>query len=323
MGIDTLLEYGLIDALIVILKSIIEKKDVDHIRFDDPSLVDPEESKIKGKQQKKRSREDSNGYTQYQKYMRYEDTSWSIAGSPGSSSGYGSNQYQCSPSRSSQYSSYNSPSRSYDNANDSDSENYSPVCSDNEDNDREDDVSKEPKEFDILNFLYTTDSIGKPEVDVEMNEDANELVELDDESSCLNIHDDDGDDEMNTSIEKSQKNVVKEADDSLTDPVKQFENDPLQFILLLLWKVSINNNSALEFVRPLNLTTLLSICKVVPKPNGRIFQILENIVTHISNFVKILKQTFIFQLHDLSLPIYDHENCYSCSKVSIILFHYL
>lgn len=306
MGIDTLLECGLIDVLIVILNSIIEKKDVDHIRFDDPSLDDPEETKINGKQQKKRSRDDSNSYTQYQKYMRYDP------GSPGSSSGYGSNQYQYSPSRSSQYSSYNSPSRSYDIANDSDSENYSPVCSDNED-----DASKEPKEFDILNFLYNTDSIGKPEEVFEINEDGNELVELDDETSCLNLHDED-DEIEDTSYEKSQKNVAKEAEDSLTDPVKQFENDPLQFILLLLWKVSINNNSAMEFVRPSNLTTLLSICKVVPKPNGRIFQILENIVTHISNFVKILKQTFIFQLHDLSLPIYDHENCYSCSKVSIL-----
>ncbi|CAO1425254.1 unnamed protein product [Diamesa serratosioi] len=306
LGIDTLLEFGLIDVLIGILNNIIEKKDVDHIKFDDPSLDDLEDSKGKGKQQKKRSRDDSNSYTQYQKYMRYDP------GSPGSSSGYGSNQYQYSPSRSSQYSSNNSPSRSYDNANDSDSDNYSPVCSDNEDN-----VRKEPKEFDILNFLYTTDSIGKPEEEVEMNEDGNELVELDDETSCLNLHDDE-DDEMDTSIEKSQKIVAKEAEDSLTDPVKQFENDPLQFILLLLWKVSINNNSALEFVRPSNLTTLLSICKVVPKPNGRIFQILENIVTHISNFVKILKQNFIFQLHDLSLPIYDHENCYSCSKMKSV-----
>lgn len=297
LGMETLLALGYIDVLIKIVTDIISTKEVDHITFDDPSL--DEEKKIEQKTKKKRTMNEAPaGFNSFSKYMRYDP------GSPSSSSGYGSNPYQFSPSRSSGYSPLNSPARS-NNYDEDDDLNYSPVCSDNEDEQLENDTQSQD---DILKFIYGNDEIGESDKfkEEEKEEILDEISDTDDETSHLTAADDD----KSTSAAKTQENVP--------EILKQVEKNPLDFILLLLWKVSINNNDAKEFVRPSNLTTLLKVSTLIPKPNGKIFQILENIVVQIRNFVAILKQNLVFQIFELSRPPYDHHNCYSCSKMKSI-----
>lgn len=289
LGLDTLLELGFINVMIKILSDLIENKEVDHIKFDDPSLDDERKEEQKQKQKKRSATETIGSYT---KYVRYDP------GSPSGSSGGFTNIQQLSPSIASGYSPFNSPCRYFD-CEDSNSENYSPVCSDNE----EDDDEKKQEDFNILTFIYENNEVGKEE-----DNNVNENLVLHDENS-------------NTSTTNENENVNSETMkicENIPETLKQIKKDPINFVLHLLWQVSISNSDSLEFVRPNNLLTLHKVCKLVPKPNGKISKILENILTQTRNFVAILKQNFVIKIHDLSVALYDHKDCYSCSKMKII-----
>lgn len=295
LGLDTLLELGFIDVMIKLLANLIESKEVDHINFDDPSLDDErkEEQKLK---HKKRSNVDAPvGFNSFSKYMRYDP------GSPSSSSsGYASIQ-QFSPSRNSGYSPFNSPSRSYPDDDGSDSDIYSPVCSENEDE------APKKDDFDILNFIYQNDEIGKVE---------ETTMELEDETSNMTLK------EGESPENEPEIDKVKRAE-NIPETLKQIEADPVQFLLQLLWKVSIKNSDSTAFVRQSNLLTLHKVCGLVQRPNGKIFQILENILTQTRNFVAVLKQDYVFKIHELSRPSYNHSEegpsrCYSCSKMKVV-----
>ena len=107
LSLDTLIENGFINVMVKILGNLVETKEVDHIKFDDPSLDEERKDEQKSKQKKRPHIETNFGFnnSSIQKMMRYDP------GSPSSSSsGYGSNQ-QFSPSRSSGYSPINSPMR--------------------------------------------------------------------------------------------------------------------------------------------------------------------------------------------------------------------
>lgn len=298
LGLDMLLDLGFINVLIKILADLIETKEVDHIKFDDPSL-DEERKEEQKLRQRKRSMAEPTGFNCFSKYMRYDP------GSPSSaSSGYASVQ-QYSPSRSSGYSPFNSPSRNHQDCDDSDSDIYSPVCSDNEE--------EKPKkdDFNILTFLYENDEIGAPE---KPKENGKALMEdLDDEASNLTLKADESA-EREAEMEKSESSKRSE---NIPETLKEIEVDPIQHILQLLWKVSIKNSDAASpsFVRPSNLLTLHKACTIVQRPNGKIFQILENILTQTLHFTSILKQNFVFKIHELSRPPYDHSECYSCCKM--------
>ncbi len=155
---------------------------------------------------------------------------------------------------------------------------------------------------------------SNPQEETEKEEN---IVDLD-ENSCMTTSEIEESPEKST--KPSKKIEEKDGSEELTnESLKLFEKDPLPYILILLWKVTIQNNYAVDFVRPVTLDTLLKVVSVVKKPNGRIYQILENIVVQIKNFLPILKQNFIFKLHELKHPEYQHENCYSCSKVSFCI----
>lgn len=295
LGLDNLLELGFIDVLIKMLGDLIETKEVDHIKFDDPSLDEERKEEQKMKQKKRSIVEPQVGFNSFSKYMRYDP------GSPSSnSSGFASLQ-QFSPSRCSGYSPFGSPSRSYQDCDDSDSDIYSPVCSDNEE-----EVPKK-EDFDILTFIYENDEIGASETI--------KPTEIEDETSNLSEMKGDDEDEAEGETEKGESSKRSE---NIPENLKQIENDPVQYILQLLWKVSIKNSDSTAFVRPANLLTLLKVAKLVQRPNGKIFQILENVLTQTRNFVAILKQDYVFMIRELHRPPYDHESCYSCNKMKVL-----
>lgn len=300
LGLDTLLELGFINVMIKVLADLIKTKDVDHIKFDDPSLDEERKEEQKMRQKKRSMVEPPAGFNSFSKYMRYDP------GSPSSaSSGYTSLQ-QYSPSRSSGYSPFNSPARSYQDCDDSDSDIYSPVCSDNEDE------APKKDDFDILTFLYENDEIGaseKPKVEAD-----SEMVDLDDETSNMTLKAD----ENPENEAETEKTEVSKRSDNIPETLKLIEADPIQHILQLLWKVSIKNSDAAAFVRPSNLLVLHKVSKLVQRPNGKIFQILENILVQTRNFVAVLKQDFVFKIHELSRPDFNHQECYSCSKMQAV-----
>lgn len=300
LGLDTFLEFGFINVLIKVLGDLIETKEVDHIKFDDPSLDEERKEEQKLKQKKRLMVEAPSGFNNYSKYMRYDP------GSPSSSSS-GCNSMQYSPSRSSGYSPFNSPSRNFQDCDDSDSDIYSPVCSENEEE------TPKKADFDILRFLYENSEIGSSEkAKADENEKLDEEgMDVDDEASNLTIKDEESQVEGNK-VEKSKRS------ENIPETLKQIEADPVQYILQLLWKVSIKNSDAKAFVQPSNLLTLHKVSKIVQRPNGKIFQLLDNILVQTRNFVPILKQDYVFRIHELSRPSYDHPDCYSCSKMKVI-----
>lgn len=296
LGLDNLLELGFINVMIKILADLIEVKEVDHIKFDDPSLDEERKEDQKQKQKKRSMVEQPAGFNNFSKFMRYDP------GSPSSSSsGYTSNQ-QFSPSRCSGYSPFNSPTRECQDADDSDSDIYSPVCSDHEE-------EAPKKDFDILAYIYENDEIGASE-----KSKTNENMDIDDDASNLTLHAD----EHPEAEHEGDKAEGSKRSENIPETLKLIEADPVQHILQLLWKVSIKNSDATSFVRPGNLVVLHKVSKLVQRPNGKIFQILDNILVQTRNFVPILKQDFVFKLHELSRPPYEHPECYSCSKMKSI-----
>lgn len=286
LGLDSLLELGFIHVMIKILGDMIVNKEVDHIKFDDPSLDEEKKEEQKSKQKKRPPPE---AMMKYAKYPRYDP------GSPSSSSSGYTNLHQTSLSDTSGYSPYNSPSRSYFDYEDSNSDIYSPVCSDNEEEEK-----KAENDFDILTFIYENNEIGK--------EDERKDIEIHDENSNTSTND-------NQQEQAQNATEIKQVNENIPETLKQILNDPISFILQLIWQVSISNGDSNEFVRPGNLLILHKCCKIISKPNGKLCKILENVLTQTRNFVAILKQNFVFDIYELSSPKYDHLDCYSCSKM--------
>lgn len=290
LSLDNLLQLGFINVLIKVLGDFIETKEVDHIKFDDPSLDEERQEEQKMKQKKRKMAEPPAAFNCFSKYMRYD------SGSPSSTSA------QYSPSRSSGYSPFNSPSRNYQDFDDSDSDIYSPVCSDNEEE------APKKEDFDILTFIYENAEIGASEKPSDCSKTSADM-DVDDEISDLSLK---GEENPDTEVEADK------AKENIPETLKKIENDPVHYILEILYEVSIKNSDAAAFVRPSNLLTLHKVTKLVQRPNKKIFQILENLLTQTRNFVPILKQDYVFKIRNLARPTYDHESCYSCSKMKFI-----
>ncbi|XP_070503356.1 uncharacterized protein Rnb [Chironomus tepperi] len=301
-SLNLLIQLNLINVLLKVINDIIENKKVDHIKFDDSDKDRKDDQKTNI--QRKRVSNEPLQFGGYTKFMRFE-----AANSP-SSSGYGSYQYSPSRSSSDGFSPYNSPQRCYQDYN-SDSNEYSPVCSDNEENCET--VKKQGKEFDILDFIYNNDEIGRSD---DVKEQQKLIGDIEDDTTCLTLNDHDSDDES-TKIDSPQSNNTKNK--NLPETLKSIEEDTLQYILLLLWKVSINHNDALAFVNAKNLSTLIKVFSLVKKPHEKIYQILQNILEQTRNFVPIfIRQDFVFQIYDAANTNYDHLDCYSCDKMKLI-----
>ena len=129
-------------------------------------------------------------------------------------------------------------------------------------------------------------------------------AELDDDASTMK--------EDETGSEKSKRS------ENVPELLKQIEEDPIQFVLQLLWKVSIKDSDNFAFFHPQSLLIFHKTCTVVQKPNGKALQIIENILIQSRNFLAILKQNFVTKIHELSRPSYDHTDCYSCSKMKVV-----
>jgi len=295
-SLNLLIQLNLINVLIKVINDIIEHKKVDHIKVDDSDKDRKDDQKTR--QQRKRINTEPLQFGGYTKFMRFESNS-------PSSSGYGSYQYSPSRSSSDGFSPYNSPQRCYQDYN-SDSNEYSPVCSDNEENSE----TTKKQDFDILDFIYNNDEVGRSD---DVKEQQKVIGDIDDETSCLTLNDRDSDDE-GTKMETPQNSSFK----NLPETLKSIEADNLQFILLLLWKVSINHNDALAFTNSKNLSILIKVFGLVKKPHEKIYQILQNILEQTRNFVPIfIRQDFLFQIYDTANTDFNHSDCYSCDKMKL------
>lgn len=177
---------------------------------------------------------------------------------------------------------------------DFDSDTYSPVCSDAED---EECIKNEKIDEDILmkNENMSDDFLAV-------------LTELDDSNSYPAS--DSEDISEKTETEKDSENI-----DSNLDSY----NNPIGAILTLLHNATMQNKYIPDLVKPETLTTLLNLSKLIPKPLERLSQILANILRDSRNFKPILYQNFIFDLNEQKRFKHIHENCISCSEVILLL----
>ncbi|XP_058812539.1 uncharacterized protein LOC131677040, partial [Topomyia yanbarensis] len=327
LSFDILLSNGLVSFLVKVLKDIIAEKQVNHIKHDDEETLNTSiYSKRRSSSQKaklKRSDElfnykSSSFYRQAK--MAKLDPYCSAPESPESgSSGYASNINR-NPS-----SSGSSPARIDDNEDDFDDDDiYSPVCSDNEDDpetnvgktdarapsamavDEESTEDARPTEFDILAFLYDDNSSTYltnevPAVDLEREQDEPMVQDEKQRQNQCSFDDTIDDNE----IHDIELEIVSS---------QAFEKNAMQPILTLLWSIS-KSHRGLEFVHPETLTTLLKICKLTKKPRGRAFQIIANIIKHVDHFLPLLKQDFVFTLHEFKVPYSTHSRCWSCDEM--------
>lgn len=179
---------------------------------------------------------------------------------------------------------------------DFDSDTYSPVCSDAED------------EECLTNVTITEDLLMKR---TKISDDFLTMLELDESNSLPASDSEDISDVQKIETEKEAENL-----DSNLDSY----NNPIGAILTLLHNATMQNKHIPDLVKPETLTTLLTLSKLIPKPLERLSQILANILKDIRNFKPILYQNFIFDLNEQKRFKHIHENCKSCSEVIIEFF---
>lgn len=330
LSFDILLSNGLVSFLVGVLNDIMSEKQVNHIKHDDEetmstSVYSKRRSSSQKASQKKRSDElfnykSSNYYRQSK--MAKMDPYCSAPESP--ESGYASTSTR-NPSLTS------SPPRIDDQEEDfDDNDIYSPVCSDTEDDPPPNDTDHVPEErtqpaepaaptdetedtrntgeFDILAYLY----------------DDNSNTYLTNEMAATDLDCDGCEEEPPAKGGKRLHNQVS-FDDTIDDneihdieleivSSKAFEKNAMQPILTLLWSIS-KSHRGLEFVQPDTLATLLKICKLSKKPRSRAYQIIANIIKHVDHFLPLLKQDFVFRLHEFKVPHTAHSRCWSCDEM--------
>lgn len=329
---DILLTNGLVSFLIGVLNGIIGNKEANHIKHDDEETMNTSiYSKQRSSNQKarlKRSDElfnyKSSNYYQQSKVAKLDPYCVAPESPESGSSGYSTIYNRNAPSSSS------SPARTdLDNAEDLDDDDdiYSPVCSDAEadpdegiavveerpeqDMETNEENMEEAKsnDFDILAYLYDdnsntymTNELATTEPDPELEEQPSTGSEERRAKNECSFDDTIDDNE----IHDIELEIVSS---------KAFEKNPMQPILTLLWSIS-RSHKCSEFVQPETLVTLLKICKLAKKPRGRAFQIIANIINHVEHFLPLLKQDFVFRLHEFKIPYGAHSRCWSCDEVS-------
>uniref|UniRef100_A0A182VZB8 ARMC5-like ARM-repeats domain-containing protein n=1 Tax=Anopheles minimus TaxID=112268 RepID=A0A182VZB8_9DIPT len=353
---EILLSNGLVSFLVRILNGIVAEKEVAHIRHDEEEKERTSHTSVFSKRRSnyakagKLRRSDllfhyksGNGYHQQQQQHHKAakqsklDPYCSAPESPDSgSSGYASTSY--GTVRSPSMSVGSSPPRvPEDEAFEDDTEVYSPVCSDHEQEDEtavnndgtrgdqiptlgvvcppdeadraeeaeqeELDGAEETNDFDMVAYLIEDSSNAKWL-------DAVEEKDLLEEDSSLGLkpskatHSEDCIDD--NEMFKIELDIAT---------AKTFEKYPMQPTLTLLWSVS-KSFPAMEFVQADTLETLLKICKHAKKPRGRAFQTLANILKHVNHFLPLLKQDFVFRLHEMKSPYPAHgARCWSCDEM--------
>uniref|UniRef100_A0A182NS46 ARMC5-like ARM-repeats domain-containing protein n=1 Tax=Anopheles dirus TaxID=7168 RepID=A0A182NS46_9DIPT len=362
---EILLSNGLVSFLVRILNGIIAEKEVAHIRHDEEesqrnggghsaSVFSKRRSHYAKAGKLRRSDllfhyKSGNGYHLQQQQQQQQQQSQhhkaakqskldpycSAPESPESgSSGYASTSYGPSVRSPSTSVGSSPPRMPEDEAFEDDTEVYSPVCSDHEqedetveghgtnasgtvervrasndpkdeEQDRVDCGEEETNDFDMVAYLIEDSSNAKWL-------DALDEKDLLEEDSC------------GGTVRPSR--AVPHPDDCIDDnemfkieleiaTAKTFEKYPMQPTLTLLWSVS-KSFPAVEFVQADTLETLLKICKHAKKPRGRAFQTLANILKHVNHFLPLLRQDFVFRLHELKSPYPAHgARCWSCDEM--------
>uniref|UniRef100_A0A182SYJ2 ARMC5-like ARM-repeats domain-containing protein n=1 Tax=Anopheles maculatus TaxID=74869 RepID=A0A182SYJ2_9DIPT len=358
---EILLSNGLVSFLVRILNGIIADREVAHIRHDEEERERATHTSVFSKRRShfakagKMRRSDllfhyksGNGYSHHHQQQHQQhhkaakqsklDPYCSAPESPDSgSSGYASTSY--GTVRSPSMSIGSSPPRvPEDEAFEDDTEVYSPVCSDHEQEDETatandanenelaaaaapdegsrtvepseqeelDGAEEETSDFDMVAYLIEDNSNAKwldaaEEKDLPVEEDS---VGVKPSSKASSTHPDDCVDE--NEMFKIELDIAT---------AKTFEKYPMQPTLTLLWSVS-KSFPAMEFVQADTLETLLKICKHAKKPRGRAFQTLANILKHVNHFLPLLKQDFVFRLHEMKSPYPAHgARCWSCDEM--------
>ncbi|XP_053680510.1 uncharacterized protein LOC128731414 [Anopheles nili] len=355
---EILLSNGLVSFLVRMLNGIIAEKEISHIRHDEEESQRTTHASVFSKRRSnyaktgKMRRSDllfhyksSNAYHQQQLQQQQPhhkaakqsklDPYCSAPESPDSgSSGYASTSYGTVRSPSTSVGS--SPPRvPEDEAFGDDTEIYSPVCSDHEQEDETGDIGEGPIGKQISPI--STDPSGAEEEEKKLEEEtldgAEEMNDFDmvaylieDSSNAKwldNAEEKDLPDEDSLGLRPSK---TPHSDDCIDDnemfkieleiaTAKTFEKYPMQPTLTLLWSVS-KSFPAMEFVQADTLETLLKICKQSKKPRGRAFQTLANILKHVNHFLPLLKQDFVFRLHEMKSPYPTHgARCWSCDEM--------
>ncbi|XP_035781312.1 uncharacterized protein LOC118460808 [Anopheles albimanus] len=370
---EILLNHGLVSFLVRILNGIIADQEVSHIRHDEEaaarqaaahtSLFSKRRTSCAKSGRLRRSDllfhyKTGNGSYRAAKQSKL-DPYCSAPESPDSgSSGYASTSYANGTVRSPSTSIGScSPPRVPDDEafGDDDTEIYSPVCSDHEQEDseeREDPTDgAAPSASRILAKAADDDNAGDGGVPDEaaieedkseaVGEDTNDfdivayLIEDSSNAKWLDTADERDsallpDEECGrpgTAGKPSSRSATTTNDADCFDEnemfkieldiatAKTFEQFPMQPTLTLLWSVS-KTFPAVEFVQADTLETLLKICKQAKKPRGRAFQTLANILKHVNHFLPLLKQDFVFRLHEMTAPYPAHgARCWSCDEM--------
>uniref|UniRef100_A0A182JU09 ARMC5-like ARM-repeats domain-containing protein n=1 Tax=Anopheles christyi TaxID=43041 RepID=A0A182JU09_9DIPT len=356
---EILLSNGLVSFLVRILNGIIAEKDVAHIRHDEEESERVSHTSVFSKRRLtyakagKMRRSDllfhyksGNGYQQQQQQQQHHkaakqsklDPYCSAPESPESgSSGYASTSYGTVRSPSTSVGS--SPPRvPEDEAFEDDTEVYSPVCSDHEQEDETASGNEEPKDEQLAPHAGCPHSETREQDDqeeeeadaVDGTEETNDfdmvayLIEDSSNAKWLDAVEERELLEEDSSGLKASK--ATHTEDCIDEnemfkieleiaTAKTFEKYPMQPTLTLLWSVS-KSFPAMEFVQADTLETLLKICKHAKKPRGRAFQTLANILKHVNHFLPLLKQDFVFRLHEMKSPYPAHgARCWSCDEM--------
>ncbi|XP_049301071.1 uncharacterized protein LOC125774832 [Anopheles funestus] len=358
---EILLANGLVSFLVRILNGIIAEKEVAHIRHDEEERERNSHTSVFSKRRSnyakagKLRRSDllfhyksgNNGYHQQQQQQHHKaakqsklDPYCSAPESPDSgSSGYASTSY--GTVRSPSMSVGSSPPRvPEDEAFEDDTEVYSPVCSDHEQEDETavcNDGTNGDQQISVLAVVCPPNEANRTEEDeqeeletVDAAEETNDfdmvayLIEDSSNAKWLDaVEEKDLLEEDSLGLKPSKATHPEDCiDDNEMFKIeldiataKTFEKYPMQPTLTLLWSVS-KSFPAMEFVQTDTLETLLKICKQAKKPRGRAFQTLANILKHVNHFLPLLKQDFVFRLHEMKSPYPAHgARCWSCDEM--------
>ncbi|XP_050068309.1 uncharacterized protein LOC126556830 [Anopheles maculipalpis] len=363
---EILLSNGLVSFLVRILNGLIADKEVAHIQHDEEERERVTHTSVFSKRRSnakacKMRRSDllfhyksGNGYSRQQQQLLQQqlhhktakqlklDPYCSAPESPESgSSGYASTSY--GTVRSPSMSVGSSPPRvPEDEAFEDETEVYSPVCSDHEQEDET--VADGTKSVDATTVCPSDDGVQTEEPSEQEELDGEEEEEetndfdmvaylIEDSSNAKwpdtlderdHLHEEDS-----LGLKPSSKAYSTHPDDCIDEnemfkieldigTAKTFEKYPMQPTLTLLWSVS-KSFPAMEFIQKDTLETLLKICKQAKKPRGRAFQTLANILNHVNHFLPLLKQDFVFRLHEMKSPYPAHgARCWSCDEMRTV-----
>lgn len=194
-----------------------------------------------------------------------------------------------------------------------DIDDYSPVVSDIEDQNENDNISDgnevkggKKDEVDKYNVLQQI-----------LNECSRSKCDSDEE----NLLDSD---------QREENDEAKEREPTLIDNSEKKKT--IQLIICILCSASYRLKHApfeLSLCTNEILSTLIQTCRVAfrrrandtPWDSQGAPLVLSHICSETKNFAPLLKQDFIFKVNEMANPVEEHENCQTCVDVSIIYGH--